>query len=145
MAEIPDRIASKLVRDDQTGCLVWTGSMNDGYGQVSVEGRMVRVHRFVYETLVGPIPEGLVIDHTCRNRACSNVQHLRVVTHRVNLLVGETIAAANAAKTVCAQGHPLTGANVYIAPRTPNKRICRTCLRSKWARAARRKRSSSPR
>lgn len=54
-----------------TGCWLWLGEVNrNGYGRVWVNGVRVMVHRVVYELLVGEIPPGAVIDHTCRNRAC---------------------------------------------------------------------------
>lgn len=59
-----------------------------GYGRLHVEGSKVWAHRYSYEMLTGPIPDGLVIDHLCRNRACVNPAHMEPVTSRENLRRG---------------------------------------------------------
>ena len=67
-------------------CWEWTGSRNGaGYGRTRIDGRHAAAHRAAYEHLVGPIPDGLELDHLCRNRACVNPEHLDPVTHQVNL------------------------------------------------------------
>jgi hypothetical protein len=79
----------------EDGCWIWTAFLHsDGYGRFHTKdanrktiGRLV--HRITYEELVGPIPEGLELDHLCRNRACCNPEHLEAVTHRVNVQRGE--------------------------------------------------------
>ena len=79
-----ERFASYV--DKSGDCWLWTGSRNwDGYGQFQLKDRSVRAHRFAYETQVGPIPDGLEIDHLCRVRACARVDHLEVVTHAENM------------------------------------------------------------
>jgi hypothetical protein len=87
-------------------------------------------HRFAYSVLVGPIPDGLQIDHLCRNEMCVNPEHLEPVTQRINMLRGTGPQAVNAQKTHCPKGHPLSGNNVYAhtvrATGTPGRR-CRTC------------------
>ena len=70
------------------GCWEWQGALNDGYGIVGRDGTTRRVHRVVYEALVGPIPNGMDLDHLCRNRRCCNVLHLEPVTRRENLARG---------------------------------------------------------
>jgi hypothetical protein len=87
-------------------CWEWTAYRHDGYGRFNEGSRIARVHRFAYELLVGPIPDGLTIDHLCRNRACVNPAHLEPVTVKVNVLRGEGPAAQHARKTKCPQGHP---------------------------------------
>lgn len=91
--------------EDENGCLVWQGATARGYGVIRIPGAQsaARVHRVAYEILVGPIADQL--DHLCRNRACWNPDHLEDVDSRTNLLRGDTLAAANAAKTHCPQGH----------------------------------------
>ena len=67
-------------------CTVWTGPKNaNGYAQISVERRKVYVHRYAWEQVHGPIPGGLLVDHTCHNRACVKVAHLRLATEAENL------------------------------------------------------------
>lgn len=124
--------------DDTTGCWVWQLARNGaggGYGVMRNGGRQQPAHRVYYERLVGPIPEGLVIDHLCRNHACVNPAHLEPVTPRINVLRGETIVAANAAKTHCQNGHPFDAENTRIL--TSGSRRCRTCQRE-WQRDNRR-------
>lgn len=85
---LPDRIARRIDKNGPNGCWLWTGSLTQGYGQASAPGGRgyspVRVHRFVYEELVGPIPAGAPLDHTCGVRACCNPAHLEPVTTREN-------------------------------------------------------------
>lgn len=133
----PPRIAYDEVpcpRSDLNGpCQIFCGVKNkDGYGQVRLDGKMVQVHRYVWELAHGPIPAGLVIDHQCRNRACCNVDHLRVVTRMVNAkenVIGSALQIM-AAKTHCKRGHPFDEANTRRDPKT-NARSCRTCLRER--------------
>lgn len=67
-------------------CWFWTGTRSDeGYGSVRWEGPMLKAHRVAYELLVGPIPEGLEIDHLCRVTSCVNPAHLEPVTPAVNV------------------------------------------------------------
>jgi hypothetical protein len=96
-------------------------------------------HRVAYEALVGPIPQGLCIDHLCRNRACVNPDHLEPVTNRVNILRGETIMAANAAKTHCVRGHEYTPENTLINAKTGTRR-CAACNREDQEEYNRRRR-----
>lgn len=123
-----ERFWAKVSVNEETGCWEWTAAkIPDGYGTFRVGGKLVLAHRFAWETFRGPISEGLQLDHLCRVRACVNPDHLEPVDCRTNLLRGATHAAANAAKTECANGHPFDDANTY---RRPNGwRVCRTCNR----------------
>jgi hypothetical protein len=78
-----------VVRDPDTECWEWTAARkNGGYGSFAIGKGNVYAHRFAYEMLVGPIPEGLELDHLCRNRGCVNPDHLEPVTRQVNVLRG---------------------------------------------------------
>jgi hypothetical protein len=118
--------------DPDTGCWVWQGMTNGrGYGRIMRDGRLVAAHRVYYELEHGPVAEGLVLDHLCRNSLCVNATHLEPVTVRVNSLRGAGLPAKNDAKTHCPQGHPLSGDNLYVAP--SGGRECRTCNRVRQA------------
>lgn len=66
-------------------CLVWTGYANArGYGYIRSQGKLKRVHRVAWELANGPIPSGMQVDHTCWNRRCVNVSHLRLATPTEN-------------------------------------------------------------
>lgn len=127
-----DRILAKIVVDEMTGCWEWQGyRMPAGHGRVRAGGRKVLVHRWVFEHLVGPIPEGLELDHLCRNPPCCNPDHLEPVDHRTNCLRGIGQGALNAVKTECPKGHPYDAANTYVD--FLGRRVCRAC-RSAWQR-----------
>lgn len=115
------------------GCWLWTGCLSDGYGKISWNGKNVRAHRVSYELIHGPIPDGLVTDHLCRNRACVNPAHIELVTSRINTLRGYGRFAINARKTACVFGHPYTPENTYITRRNLREcRICKTRRRIEW-------------
>jgi hypothetical protein len=126
---IAERALEKIDKGPHPGgCWHWAGTMgSNGYGVLSVGSRAsIGAHRAVWEALRSPIPAGLHIDHLCRNQRCVNPDHLEPVTPRVNILRGHTVAAANAAKTYCPQGHPLFGENLMVSSR---RRYCRECTR----------------
>lgn len=119
---------------DKTGeCWLWLGLLNGkGYGtgfRVSKERRSVLAHRWAWEMAHGPIPEGLEIDHLCRNRACVRLDHLEAVEHAINVQRG----LKGVLYTHCKQGHPMITANLKISRRT-GARSCRECHRSGMAR-----------
>jgi len=106
-----------------------------GYGTFSGLGHKY-AHRFSYDLFRGPIPDGLQIDHLCRNPRCVNPMHLEAVTHRENLMRSPVAPASlNAAKTACVHGHPLVGKNlrIKIAENRPS-RVCRACEANRAAR-----------
>jgi hypothetical protein len=116
--------------------VLWTRSTDrKGYGRISLGGRggrKVLVHRLAYELEVGPIPDGLVIDHVkdrgCRHRHCANVAHLEPVTNEENLRRGKH-SGPTKRKTHCLRGHEYTPENTYWFPSRPNVRTCRACMR----------------
>jgi hypothetical protein len=122
------RFWDKVAKTD--GCWLWMACIDRGYGQFGIDGNVRRAHRVAYELLVGPIPEGLVLDHLCRNPACVNPAHLEPVTLGENVMRGETISAVNAAKTHCLRGHPFDEENTY-GQRGGKGRGCRTCRRER--------------
>lgn len=116
-------------------CWLWTGPVDRGYGAFHHDGRKMRAHRWGYEHLVGPIPEGLVLDHVkargCSSTLCVNPAHLEPVTDAVNVLRGEGITATNARKTHCKSGHEFTPENTI--QNKASHRVCRACYNG-WAR-----------
>jgi len=113
-----------------SGCLLWTGAKTgNGYGHMSIGGRLYQVHRLMYEIFAGPIPNGLELDHLCKVRLCASPAHLEPVTHRVNVLRGDSPAALQILRTHCPYNHEYTAANTYVS-RT-GKRQCRTCNKAK--------------
>lgn len=116
--------------EDAEGCWLYTGPLNNqGYGHVGYNGRQEYVHRATYMALVGPIPEGLQIDHLCRKRACANPEHLEPVTQHENLLRGYW-----GARTHCKNGHELTDDNVRLVGKHRTERKCRACERDRGRR-----------
>lgn len=113
-----------------------------GYGRFDAgEGRSRQAHRYAYETLVGPIPEGLQLDHLCRNTLCVNPSHLEPVTPRVNYRRGFGVSGRNARKTHCPQGHAYDGANTIQT--RDGGRQCRLCS-VEYQRQLRARRGAGP-
>ena len=109
-------------------CWLWMLQLDSrGYGRFWDGTRRPFAHDFAYELLVGPVPDGLELDHLCRVPACVNPAHLEAVTHRVNVLRGVGFMAQQARKTHCKRGHLLAGDNIY--DRGGRKRDCRICRR----------------
>jgi hypothetical protein len=126
------RISHRIDYNGAGGCWIFSGTITpNGYGQVYHNGNThALAHRVVFEAVVGPIPEGLVIDHICRVRHCVNPEHLEPVTQRENLLRGQGAAAKNAARTHCQRGHEFTPENTFTYSTQPAYlRGCRTCRR----------------
>lgn len=125
------RFLAKVRVEERSGCWIWTGYRTPlGYGKFRVGGRTgeaLLAHRVSYETTVGPIPEGLDLDHLCNHRACVRPDHLRPATHFANV---RRAWGGNADATRCVRGHSLEDpGNVYVRPHDL-ARICRTCQRA---------------
>jgi hypothetical protein len=121
-------------------CWLWTAAtLPNGYGVLGIEHRTVYAHRVAYELLVGPIRDGLQIDHLCRVRHCVNPEHLEPVTQRDNLARGEGPTAINARKSHCPKGHPFEGNTYYDRQ---GHRRCAECHRA-WMRTRRKPISKS--
>lgn len=113
-------------------CWIWNGRTDkDGYGLLWANGHHRRAHRLAYEHFVGPIPEGLVMDHLCRVPACVNPSHLEPVTVRENNLRGYSFAGNQARQTHCIHGHEFTEENTLVGS---GQRSCRECSRIKARR-----------
>jgi len=113
----------------KTPCVLWTeGKLSpDGYGQFTRDGQHWMAHRWAFTQANGPIPDGLCVDHECRNRACVNPEHLRLKTRGANAVENSVgITALNKVKTHCSKGHEFTEANTYM---TGHKRSCVICRR----------------
>jgi hypothetical protein len=109
------------------------------------DGRVQLPHRVFYELANGPIPKGLEADHLCRNTLCVNPDHIELVTHRENILRGNSPSAQQARQTHCKRGHLLEGENVYKADTSsPNARKCKECRRERERAYRRRALVSEP-
>jgi HNH endonuclease len=143
-----DRLFSRLVLDP-SGCLLWTGHLDyHGYGRMHAAGNPAAlVHKVMWELFVGPVPDGFELDHVkawgCNNKNCASIAHLEPVTHRENILRGNTVTAINAAKTHCIRDHPFDEENTFYEK--DGRRGCIKCRRIRdRARRRRGKRPGKP-
>lgn len=125
-----------IANRDPNECWNYEGALTRGYGIVDTRGKTKRVHRAVYEEMVGPVADGAVLDHLCRNRRCFNPGHVEPVSSGENVLRGVGISAANARKTHCAHGHEFTPENTYrYEGRGKRERACKTCIANNLRRS----------
>lgn len=127
---IPERRILRLL--DMTeitndGCWLWRGCKTPGgYGHSSLNGKATVAHRVAYQLIVGPIPEGMDLDHLCRNRACVNPAHLDPVTRRQNLVRGVKARG-------CVNGHQYSKSGWSFVKRASGRieRRCKICHRAR--------------
>lgn len=145
-AALTERFWAKVNRDgpipsnrpDLGPCYLWTASLDGkGYGQIAVrcadgKTRPRRAHRVGYELQVGPIPDGLELDHLCQNPPCVRGSHLEPVSHRENTLRGPSVKMVTRREGVCGRGHLIEGANA-LRHRNGKWVRCREC-QNQWHR-----------
>lgn len=119
-----DRFWSHVTKTET--CWLFDRLASNGYGYIKADG-ISNAHRLAYELLVGPIPDGLQIDHLCRVRNCVNPDHLEPVTAWENTMRSTAASALNARKTECLRGHPFSDENTYYSK--DGRRYCRECGR----------------
>lgn len=114
------RFMSKVEKSDN--CWIWTAGLDkDGYGQFSLNNKTRIAHRISFELFKEIIPQGLTLDHLCRNRKCVNPDHLEIVTIKENLMRGSSFSAINSKKSHCPRGHSYSGVDKR------GHRICSIC------------------
>lgn len=109
-------------------CWIWTGALSSGYGTLNVNGKTEYAHRASVRMSGREIPDGMYIDHLCRNPPCVNPDHLEVVTPRENVLRGEAPGAIVYRTNTCKRGHDMSYAYVVRRNGTITGRRCRQCL-----------------
>ena len=127
---LPQRFLEKIIIDQETGCCIWTGSHvgKVGYGYFWSKSGSCRAHKFCYESIIGPVPKGMELDHLCRNTLCVLPYHLEPVSHLENVRRGvssETSGKYQKEKTHCVNGHEFNNKNTYYP--NPKHRQCRIC------------------
>lgn len=122
--------------DKTETCWLWTAyKLKAGYGRIRIDGKNISAHRWAYESMIAPIPEGLTIDHLCRNTSCVNPEHMEVVTLQENLnrakpwlkAIKESVAT-RLNKSLCPKGHKYDAENTYVRP-DRQSRDCKECRR----------------
>jgi len=139
--------------DTSGECWLWTACIGtDGYGQFgcgpNTEIRTRKAHRIAYILTHGAIPEGMELDHLCRNRACVNPAHLEPVDHSTNVLRGAAGVLRDPTKprkraTHCKNGHVLTPENLGALRTRPTTRRCRICHNERARQANSRRKSGN--
>lgn len=139
--DVWERFMRLVSPEPNSGCWLWdSNTMPSGYGYFGLAaGKHVRAHRFAYEMMRGPIPEGMVLDHLCRMKCCVNPDHLEVVTPAENYRRAKPYLARgtnnfSGRKTECPRGHPYSPENTYnfTNSRGGPHRVCKTCQRMRY-------------
>ena len=142
-ANRPDLVERFWTKVEKTpACWNWMASKTGGYGRFPVNGhpsgrKYQRAHRVSYEMHKGPIPDGLVLDHLCRNPSCVNPDHLEAVTNRENVCRGAGVNFVTHRSGYCRRGHPRTPENLI-------GRDCRICKNQRRREAWRRRSGFTP-
>jgi hypothetical protein len=126
-----DRFEKKWIGEPNSGCWIWLGATaGRGYGYMTVNSKNIYAHRFSYEYFIGPIPDGMTVDHQCNNPYCVNPGHLHLLT------AVENLQRHFAAISHCPAGHEYTPENTHIAiePNGHRHRRCRACGRERGRR-----------
>jgi len=125
----PERFWSKV--DKAGDCWLWLAAKKwNGYGIFKVGGKAgyaEPAHRVAYYMARGEIPDGLGLDHLCRNRSCVNPAHLEPTTWRENIRRGNGVAGVHFRKTECKRGHPFNAENTYYFGPEHKWRQCKPC------------------
>src|SRR3990167_6536977 len=130
---LKEKLEARYVPEPNSGCWLWDGTTRaNGYGCLRMNGKQQAAHRLSYELYLGPIQDGLVLDHLCRIRCCVNPAHLEPVSQKENCMRGDT-GKHWADKTHCPHGHEYTKSNTAVKS---GRRHCRECARE-YARAYR--------
>lgn len=125
------RFEAKVERIPFSTCWWWTGLLTGfGYGRLWDDGKrhLRYAHRLAYEHWIGPLVDGLTIDHLCRHPSCVNPTHCEQVSMRENVMRGTSFAPVNAAKVLCKRGHALVAGN--LRRNRTGYRQCLTCART---------------
>lgn len=141
---LPQRFWDKVQPCPMSGCWIWVGAwISNGYGHARANAKRVLSHRLTYQVLIGPVPDGLQLDHLCRVRACCNPRHLEPVTAQENARRGDggkETARRKMAMTHCKRGHSLAADNTYrvLMPNGNVSRKCKQCqqLRKRTVRSS---------
>lgn len=117
------------IQEDTDSCWLWKGKHRKPrqYPAFKIDGKHIQVHRWTYEHFVGPVPEGLLVDHLCNNNNCLNPWHLEPKTSLANTMRGSTPARRNAERTHCIHGHPFDEANTRYRKSYTSERLHRWC------------------
>lgn len=126
--DMEPRFWEKVDQSPENGCWLWVGAIDkNGYRQMRVTPNTLKAHRIAYELLVGPIPDGLILLHSCDSRRCVNPAHLSVGTYKDNYddMMRKGRNPNNVRRETCSKGHPHIPENRYYLRGKSWCKICR--------------------